>query len=97
MFKMYFMDEPNNWEDYLHLVEFTYNNGYQTSTKTSPFEILYERRCNALVSWDNPVDKVMIGPYMLKEMEQEVNKERQNLKPAQYRKKHYVDLKRKHK
>jgi hypothetical protein len=26
--RMYVMEKPSKWEDYLHLVEFTYNNGY---------------------------------------------------------------------
>jgi hypothetical protein len=29
MLRMYMMDKPCKWEDYLHLVEFVYNNGYQ--------------------------------------------------------------------
>jgi hypothetical protein len=27
--RMYVMEKPLKWEDYLHLVEFAYNNGYQ--------------------------------------------------------------------
>jgi transposase InsO family protein len=27
MLRMYVMDKPSKWEDYLHLVEFAYNNG----------------------------------------------------------------------
>jgi hypothetical protein len=42
--RMYVMDKPSKWEDYLHLVEFAYNNGYQTSLKMSPFEALYSRK-----------------------------------------------------
>jgi transposase InsO family protein len=52
--RMYVMDKPSRWEDYLHLVEFAYNNGYHTSLKMSPFETLYGRKCNTPVSWDNP-------------------------------------------
>jgi hypothetical protein len=44
MLRMYVMDKPSKWEDYLHLVEFVYNNGYQTSLKMSPFETLYGRK-----------------------------------------------------
>jgi hypothetical protein len=44
MLMMYVMDKPSKWEDYLHLVEFDYNNGYQTSLKMSPFEALYGRK-----------------------------------------------------
>jgi hypothetical protein len=29
MLRMYVMDKPSKWEDYLHLVELSYNNGYQ--------------------------------------------------------------------
>jgi hypothetical protein len=54
MLRMYVMDKPSKWEDYLHLVEFSYNNGYQASLKMSPFEALYGRKCNMPVSWDNP-------------------------------------------
>jgi hypothetical protein len=33
MLKMYVMDQPSKWEYYIHLVEFSYNNGYQASLK----------------------------------------------------------------
>jgi hypothetical protein len=60
--RMYVMDKPLKWEDYLHLVEFAYNNGYQALLKMSPFESLYGRKCNTPVSWDNPDDRAVIGP-----------------------------------
>ena len=41
MLQMYVMNNPMKWEDYLHLAEFAYSNGYKTSTKMSPFEVLY--------------------------------------------------------
>jgi hypothetical protein len=52
---MYLRTKPNKWEDYLHLVEFAYNNGYQTSAKLIPFEVLYDRKCTTPISWDNPL------------------------------------------
>jgi hypothetical protein len=42
--RMYVMDKPSKWEDYLHLVEFAYNNGYQASLKMSPFEEIYGKK-----------------------------------------------------
>ena len=65
MLRMYVMDKPSKWEDYLHLVEFAYNNGYQASLKMSPFEELYGRKCNAPVSWDNLEDRVVVGSNLL--------------------------------
>jgi hypothetical protein len=50
MLCMYVRTKPNKWEDYLHLVEFAYKNGYQTSTKLSPFEILYDKKCTNPIS-----------------------------------------------
>jgi len=41
MLRAYLMQQPTMWEDYLHLVEFAYNNGYHTSLQMSPFEVLY--------------------------------------------------------
>ena len=41
MLRMYVMEQPSKWEDYLHLVEFSYQNGYHTSLKMSLFEALY--------------------------------------------------------
>jgi transposase InsO family protein len=69
MLRMYVMDKPSKWEDYLHLVEFAYNNGYQASSKMSPFEALYGRKCNTQVSWNNPTNRVVLGSELLKDME----------------------------
>jgi hypothetical protein len=65
MLYMYVRTKPNKWEDYLHLVEFAYNNGYQNLAKLIPFEILYNRKYTTPISWDNPTDRLMVGPEML--------------------------------
>jgi hypothetical protein len=85
------MDKPSKWEDYLHLVEFAYNNGYQDSLRMSPFEALYGRKCNNPASWDNPIDRVVLGPKLLKDMEDQVVKIKKNLKATQDRHKVYAD------
>jgi hypothetical protein len=74
MLRMYVMDKPSKWEDCLHLVEFDYNNGYQTYLKMIPFEALYGRKCNTPVSWDNPADRVVVAPKLLKEIEEQMVK-----------------------
>jgi hypothetical protein len=71
---MYVMDKTSKWEDYLHLVEFAYNNGYQASLRMSPFEALYGRKCNTPMRWDNPADRVVLGTDLLKDMEDQVVK-----------------------
>ena len=44
MLHMYVMDKPSKEKDYLHFVEFAYNNGHQTSLRMTKFEALYSRR-----------------------------------------------------
>ena len=66
MLQMHVRDYPKKWEDYLHLVEFAYNNHYQALAKLSPFEILYGRKCNTPIIWSNPIDRLMLGPDLLK-------------------------------
>ena len=66
-------------ERLLHLVDFAYKNGYQTSLKMSPFEALYGRKCKTPVSWDNAEDRAVVGPDLLKKMEQML-KIKQNLR-----------------
>ena len=60
--RMYVMNNPTKWEDYLHLAEFVYENGYRTSAKMSPFELLYGRNCGTPVTWDIPMDRLMLRP-----------------------------------
>jgi hypothetical protein len=91
MLRMYVMDKPSKWEDYLQLVEFSYNNGYQDSLRMSPFESLYGGKCDTPVRWDNPKDRVVLGLKFLKDMEDQVVKIKKNLKATQDRQKVYVD------
>eukprot|EP00253_Pinus_taeda_P010289 PITA_10289 len=74
LLRIYVMQQTSKWEDYLHLVEFSYNNGYHTSLQMSPFEVLYGWKCCTPSSWGGPEDKLMLGPEMLKEMEELVKK-----------------------
>ena len=69
----------------MHLVEFAYNNHYQASMKLIHFEILYGRKCNTPITWSNPVDRLMLRPDLLKELELTVKPVQNNLKTAQDR------------
>ena len=83
LLRMYVKDQPGKWEDYLHLVEFAYNNNCQTSARFTPFEISYGQKCNTPISWINLVDRLVLGPELLKEMEEIVKQVQGNMKVAQ--------------
>ena len=72
MLRMYVMDQKNKWEEFLPLVEFSYNNSYQSSIKMAPFEFLYGRPCKTPLSWDRLEDRVLIGPKVVQEMEEQM-------------------------
>jgi len=56
MLRMYVMQQPRKWEEYLHLVEFAYK-----SLKMSPFEVLYGRKCTIPANWNSSKDKLILG------------------------------------
>ena len=45
------LEFQGSWERYLPLVEFAYNNSYQSSLKMAPYEALYERKCRTPLYW----------------------------------------------
>jgi hypothetical protein len=58
MLRIYVMDKQTKWEEYLPLVEFSYNNSYRRSLSMPPYELLYGRPCRTPLSWDKLEDSV---------------------------------------
>jgi len=48
------------------MIEFAYINGYYSSLNMIPFKVLYGHRFRTPMSWDDPVDRIIIGPDILK-------------------------------
>ena len=67
---MYMMLQSKKQKEYLPLVKFVYNNGYQESLKMNPFEALYGSICNTPILQSDPMNSVLVGPDMLMDMEQ---------------------------
>jgi transposase InsO family protein len=74
-----------NWDKYLSLAEFAYNNSYQSSLKMAPFEALYGRRCRTPLNWSQPGEREIFGPDLVIEAERNVKLIRKNLEAAQAR------------
>jgi len=49
------------WEDYVTLVEFTYNNSHQTTIGMASFEALYWRKYCTIIYWEEVDDKKLLG------------------------------------
>lgn len=66
---MYVMDRPTKWEDFPHLIKFSYNNSYQYLIKMIPFEAIYGKECGTPLSWSQMKDMLILRPNTLQEME----------------------------
>ena len=54
-----------SWDMHLSLMEFAYNNSYQSSIDMAPFEALYARKCHTPVCWDEVGERRLIGPKLI--------------------------------
>lgn len=61
------IDFRGGWDDYLPLVEFAYNNSYHSRIKMPPYEPFYGRSCKTTLCWEEPGDKVTLGPKVVKQ------------------------------
>jgi len=59
------LEFSGNWEEHLSLVEFTYNNSYQTTIGMAPFEALYGRKCRMPLCWEEVGDIKLYGAELV--------------------------------
>ena len=45
------IDYEDSWDRHIPLVEFVYNNSFQSSIGMTPYEALYGRKCRTLLCW----------------------------------------------
>ncbi|KAA3480520.1 reverse transcriptase [Gossypium australe] len=82
-------------EQYLPLIEFAYNNSFQSSIKMAPYEALYRRKCRTPLYWIELSENKLHEVDLIKDSEQKVKLIRDCLKIASDRQKSYANLKRK--
>ncbi|KAK8540302.1 hypothetical protein V6N12_046589 [Hibiscus sabdariffa] len=87
------IDFGRNWEKSIPLVEFAYNNSYQSSIQMAPFEALYGRRCRTPLCWSELGESKVLGPQMIQDTEKQVRVIHDRLKQAFDRQKAYADTK----
>ncbi|PON72237.1 Ribonuclease H-like domain containing protein [Parasponia andersonii] len=88
------LDFGGNWDDHLPLVEFAYNNSYQTSMDVAPYEVLYGRPCRSSLCWAESKERVTLGPELIEKTTKKIKDIQERLKEIQNRQKSYADPKR---
>ncbi|WRX18518.1 Integrase [Theobroma cacao] len=59
------IDFTGSWNRHLPLVEFGYNNSFQSSIGMAPYEALYGRKCRTPLCWDEVGDKKLFNVELI--------------------------------
>ena len=94
MLRSCIMQFKGAWDTHLPLIEFAYNNSYQTSIGMAPFEALYGRKCRTPVCWDEVGERTLTGPQIVEETTKKLQVIKDHMRAAQSRQKAYADKRR---
>ena len=83
-----------SWDTHLSLMEFAYNNSYQSSIGMTPFEALYGRKCRTPICWDEVGERRLISPELVKITLNKIHIVQDRLNIARDRQKSYADKRR---
>ncbi|RDX64938.1 hypothetical protein CR513_56447, partial [Mucuna pruriens] len=79
----YVLDHLGICNEFLPLVEFTYNNNYHASMGMTPFEALYGRRCRTPLGWYEDGEHLVVGPKLVQKMTKKIKKIQDNIRTSQ--------------
>ena len=76
------------------LVEFSYNNNFQTSIGMAPCEALYGKKYRSPICWDDVGERKLLGPNLVQVTTEKIQLIQKMLKTTQSRQKSYANNKR---
>lgn len=68
------MDFEGSLSKYLPLIEFSYNNNYQSTIGMAPYELLYGRKCRSPIHWDETGEKKYLGSESVQQTNEAIEK-----------------------
>jgi len=77
------LDFEGNWDKHLSLVEFAYNNSYQSTIGMSPFEALYGRKCKSPICCEKVGGRRIFGLDIIQEATDKIKLIKERMKAAQ--------------
>ena len=69
MLRACIMEFEGSWDKHLALIEFAYNNIYQSSIGMPPYEALYGRKCRTPLCWSEVGERKLVGPEIVQRTE----------------------------
>ena len=79
------LDLKGSWEEHLPLVEFAYNNSYQTNIQMTPYEALYGRPCRYPICWTEMGERSITSLDLIRDTSEKVGLIQKRLLTAQSR------------
>ena len=77
------LDHKGSWDEHLPLVEFAYNNSYQTSIQMTSYEALYERPCRSPIYWTEVGERSITSLDLIRDTSEKVGLIRKRLLTGQ--------------
>ena len=74
------MEWSGIWDEFLNLVEFAYDNSWQSSIRMAPFEDLYGRHCRTPICWDEIGEKRIEGPKLVQIVNEKIEVAKRNMR-----------------
>ena len=87
------MDFQGSWNHYISLIEFSYNNSFHTTIGFAPYELLYGRKYRSPVRQDEVGERRYLGPDIIRDTTEAVEKIGKRMLAAQDRQKFYANPK----
>ena len=91
MLKACVLDFSRSWDEHLSLVEFAYNNSFQSSIGRAPFDALYGRKSRTPLCWEDVGDRKLLGLELVQMTTDKVYLAKDHLRTVQSRQKSYAD------
>ena len=91
MLRACLLDFQDSWDKYLPFVKFSYNNSYQSTVGMAPYEALYGQKYRSPVHWDEVGERKYLGPKLVEQATEAIQKIQERMKTSQSRQKNYAD------
>lgn len=95
LLRAYVLEQGGNWDSFLPLVEFTYNNNFHSSIGMILFEELYCRWCMIPLCWYDSGESVVLEPEIVQLTTEKIKMIQENMKSSQTLQKIYHEKRRK--
>nr|KYP69861.1 Transposon Ty3-I Gag-Pol polyprotein [Cajanus cajan] len=88
------LEDSGSWDQYLPLIEFTYNNSSHSSIGMALYEALYGRKCITPLCWFETRENLILGPEMVQQTTEKIKMIQEKLIMTQSRQKSCTDKRR---